>query len=523
MSDFEDSTVTYTEVSSPFVDLSDIRSPGVDAPLVMLEDPYAYVVAAFQAPPSLDYVPGPEEPEQAPPSPVYVPYVPELVYPKFMPPEDEVFPAEEQPLPAATSPTADSPGYVPESDLEEDPEEDDDEDLEEDPADYPAYGGDDGDDEDESSDDDEDDDVDIQGDEEEEEHPAPANSIVVALSVVDHTPSAEETELFEIDESAATPPPHPAYRVTATISIRDEPPTPFWSDTEVARLLVIPTPPPSPLSPWSSPLPHIPSPPLPPILSPLPVSSHSQAAMIQMRAEAPSTSHSLPPHIILSHTRVDTPPSGTLLLLPIPAPTSSPSLLLPFADHRADRPEVCLPPRKRLCFAFGPRYEVRESSSAPTARPTGGFRADYGFVATMDREIMRDLERDVGYEITDTWDEMLVCMPGALATDDTELGRRMTEFVTRVRQDTYKIYVRLDDEQTERQLMAGRLNMLYKDRCAYARIALLMEREARMSREAWGRSMDASDLARSEVMSLRTTVLGQQTVITELQAADCRR
>ncbi|GJR14891.1 hypothetical protein Tco_0797543 [Tanacetum coccineum] len=38
----------------------------------------------------------------------------------------------------------------------------------------------------------------------------------------------------------------------------------------------------------------------------------------------------------------------------------------------------------------------------------------------------------------------------------------------------------------------------------------LMERKARMSREAWGRSMDASDLAHSEVMSLRTTVFGQQ-------------
>ncbi|GKD99480.1 hypothetical protein Tco_1387464 [Tanacetum coccineum] len=35
--------------------------------------------------------------------------------------------------------------------------------------------------------------------------------------------------------------------------------------------------------------------------------------------------------------------------------------------------------------------------------------------------------------------------------------------------------------------------------------------------------MDASDLARSEVMSLHTTVLGQQAVITELQAADHRR
>ncbi|GKC43200.1 hypothetical protein Tco_1060922 [Tanacetum coccineum] len=99
----------------------------------------------------------------------------------------------------------------------------------------------------------------------------------------------------------------------------------------------------------------------------------------------------------------------------------------------------------------------------------------------------------------------------------------MTELATRVRQDTDEIYVRLDDEQTERQLMAGRLNMLYRDRRAHARTALLMEREARMSREAWGRSMDASDLARSEVMSLRTTVLGQQAVITELQAADRRR
>ncbi|GJR03211.1 putative reverse transcriptase domain-containing protein [Tanacetum coccineum] len=379
-------------------------------------------VTYTKAPPSPNYVAGPEEPEHAPPLPVYVPYVPEPAYPEFMPPEEEVLPIEEQPMPVALSPTANSLGY------------------------------------DESSDDDEDDDVNIEEDEE-EEHLAPADSIVVALPVVDHAPSTKDTESFETDESAATPPPHPAYRVTTRISIQDEPPTPFWSDTEVARLLAIPTLPPSPLSLWSSPLPQIPSPPLPPILSPLPVSSLPpasptyplgyRAAMIQLRAEAPSTSYSPPPHIILSHTRVDTPPSRTPPLLPIPLPTSSPSLLLPSADHGADRPEVCLPPRKRLCFAFGPRYEVGESSSAAAARPTGGFRADYGFVATMDREIRRDLERDLGYEITDTWEEMLVDMPGAPATDDTELGRWMTEFTTRVRQDTHEIYVRLDDEQTK--------------------------------------------------------------------------
>ncbi|GKB22899.1 hypothetical protein Tco_0862300 [Tanacetum coccineum] len=302
MSDSEDSTVTYTEVSNPFADLSDIGSPVVDGPPVMPEDPYAYMVAAFQAPPSPDYVPGPEEQEQAPPSPVYVPYVPEPAYPELMPPKDEVLPAEEQPLPAALSPTADSPGYVPESDPKEGPKEDDDEDPEEDPANYPADGGDNGNDEDESSDDDEDDDVDLEEEEEEEEeHLAPTDSTAVALPVVDHASYAEETEPFETDESAATPPPHLAYRVTARISIQDEPPIPFWSNTEVARLLAIPTPPLSPLSPWLSPLSQIPSLPLPSILSPLPVSSpppasptyplRYKAAMIWLRAKAPSTSH----------------------------------------------------------------------------------------------------------------------------------------------------------------------------------------------------------------------------------------
>ncbi|GJV27448.1 hypothetical protein Tco_1383896, partial [Tanacetum coccineum] len=367
---------------------------------------------------------------------------------------------------------------------------------------------------------------------------APADSTNVALPSVDHAPSAEETEPFETDEFAGTPPPHPAYRVTARISIQDEPPTPFWSDIEVATLLAIPTPPPSPLSPWSSPLPQITSPPLP-VSPPLPLVPPPllvsptyplgyRATMIRLRVESPSTSHSPLPHIILSHTRADTPPSGTPPLgtpplLPIPLRTSSPPLHLPSADHRVDRSEVCLPPQKRLCIPLGPRFEVGESSYAAAARPTRGFRVNYGFVATIDKEIIRDLERDVGYGITDTWDEMLVDMPGAPATDDTELCRRMIEFATRVRQDTDEIYVRLDDEQTKRQLMAGLLNMLYRDRRAHARTALLMEREARMSREAWGRSMDASDLARLEVMSLRTTVLGQQAVITELQAADHSR
>ncbi|GJR36199.1 hypothetical protein Tco_1211883 [Tanacetum coccineum] len=486
MSDSDESGVTHTEISSPFEDLSDIGSPGVVGPEHeglpwMLDDPYVQV--ALQAPPSPDYIPGPEEP-QSPPLPDFIP---KSVYLEYMPQEDEVFLAEEQPLSAAASPTAQSPDYVPESDPEADPKEDDDEDPEEDPVDYLADGGDDDDDKDESSEDDDEVDIEANDDDEEEEHPAPADSVVVALPAANQASSVEEIEPFKTDESAATPPPHPAYRVTARISIPAPVPTPVWSDAEVPRLLAISTLPSSPLSPWSSPLPQIPSlplplipspslPVLPPLLvsSPVPVLSPSpptspihllgyRAAMIRLRAEAASTCHSLPLPlpIILSHTRPAAPSSRT------------PPLHLLSTDHREDIPEVTLPPRKRLGIALGPTYEVGESSSTTAARPTGGLRAYYGFVSTMDREIRGDSERDVGYRITNLWDEIVETLQGALLLD-------------------------------------GRLNMLFRDRDAHARTARLMETEARMSREAWGRSMGASDLARVEVMSLRTTVLAQQ-------------
>ncbi|GJX41899.1 hypothetical protein Tco_0256889 [Tanacetum coccineum] len=223
------------------------------------------------------------------------------------------------------------------------------------------------------------------------------------------------------------------------------------------------------LSPLPPPLPQIPSPPLlvsspVRVLSPSPPASPIRplgyrAAMIRLRAEAASTSHSLPlpPPIILSHTRPDAPSSGR------------PPLLLPSTNRREDRPKVTLPPQKRLGIALVPTYEVGESSSAVAARPAGGLRADYGFLAIMDREIMRDLERDVGYGITDSWDEIVEAMQGAPASADTKLGRHMTELETRVR-----------------------------DKHAHARTARLMEAEARMPREAWGRSMDVSDLARAE-------------------------
>ncbi|GKD85031.1 hypothetical protein Tco_1356185 [Tanacetum coccineum] len=114
-------------------------------------------------------------------------------------------------------------------------------------------------------------------------------------------------------------------------------------------------------------------------------------------------------------------------------------------------------------------------------------------------------------------------MPGAPATNETELGQRMANFVTTFRQDTNEIYVRLGEAQDERSLMRGRLSMLFRDRRAHAHTALLIEREARISCEAWRRSMDTSDLAGFEVMALRTQVVAHQSKIAGLRAADRTR
>ncbi|GJS43202.1 hypothetical protein Tco_0568245 [Tanacetum coccineum] len=426
MSDSEDSTVTYTEISSPYEDLSDIGSPGAEGPI-------------FQDPPSPDYVPGPEEPEQAPPSPMYI--VSEPVYPEFLPEDD--------------------------SDPEEDPEEDDEEDPEEDPADYPADRGDDRDDEEPSDDDDDDDD-----DAEEEEHLAPADPAAVAYS--------------------ADQDPYLAYRVTARMSIRPQAPAPFLSEEVAKRLLGLLNYSTSITfsSPYSSPLPQIPSPPLP-IPSPPPNSPTYVEGSLGSRA------------------------AGIRQRDALPSPV-----------HETEIPEICLPLRKRPCRTTpGPGYEVGESSAAGAARQVGPAtaRADlYGFADMLDAAPGRQTSRELGYGITDTWDGTGRSLPGD-CTDLPRGGHQRVMSGYTVDQEDRIYYSQLDDARHDRALLRARVNMLYRDRPFHRRTALLMEEEARVSHAAWAQSMDACDQVRSEGISLRTTVMAQQSEIAELQAADRRR
>ncbi|GKB51308.1 hypothetical protein Tco_0902061, partial [Tanacetum coccineum] len=201
---------------------------GIDGLPMMLEDPYAYVEAALQAPPSPDFVPGPKDPKQAPPSPDYVP-CPE--YLGYLAPADDEIVAEDQPYAEDASPTTNSPGYIAKPDPEEDPEEEDDKDPTEGPADYPSNRDDDEEEEESSGDnaDKEEEDED-EDEEEEEEHLALTKSVL---------------------------PPQTGTR-GARMTVRPQPPMAASTKAliaSVAARLPLPSPPPSPLTSYSSPLP----------------------------------------------------------------------------------------------------------------------------------------------------------------------------------------------------------------------------------------------------------------------------
>nr|GEV98493.1 hypothetical protein [Tanacetum cinerariifolium] len=309
------------------------------------------------APPSPDYILGPEEP-QTPPSPqdedehelMFIQphdpdFVPEPIYPEYILLVDEhILSAKEQPLPPVVSPTAESSGYVAESDPEEDPEEYEEDEAEDGPVDYPMDGGDDGDGDDDGNSlgyDADDEDEDNEDEEKEEEHLAPADSTMV-IPIDELVAPSEETE------PTIPPPSTNTTTIGSRITIRPQTSISLSPEAEVERLLAMPTTPPSPLT----------------SLSPPSAREHLDRCMIPAALPSP------------------------------PLPPSS--YLPPPVDRRDGILESEQPPRKRLCLAtLGSRYDVGESS-------TRGRGIDYRFANTVEAEMRhRDIKK-VGYRIRDT-------------------------------------------------------------------------------------------------------------------------
>nr|GEU35809.1 reverse transcriptase domain-containing protein [Tanacetum cinerariifolium] len=207
MSSNSHATITYTLMSSYEVIVNGYFGIPID-PL----DLYA--------PPSPDYILGPE-------------------YPVYLPPADDVLPAEEQPLPATVSLTAESPGYITDSEPEMEPEEDDgdDEKSEGDSIEYPTSRGDDdadddGDDFSEDDADDEDEEESSDSEDEEEEHLAPTVPTPALHSSIPASKDSDETEPFEDGKTASTPPPF-GYRVAARITVQPHILIPFRLDESI--------------------------------------------------------------------------------------------------------------------------------------------------------------------------------------------------------------------------------------------------------------------------------------------------
>ncbi|GKB88272.1 hypothetical protein Tco_0960544 [Tanacetum coccineum] len=193
-----------------------------------------------------------------------------------------------------------------------------------------------------------------------------------------------------------------------------------------------------------------------------------RAAMIWLRAETPSTSH------------------------PLPLPTSLPLLQLLSSDHRTDRPEITLPPRKRLGIDLGPRYELGESSAIAATRLIGGRRTDYGFIGTMDTEIRRQRAEEVSYGIRDVW------------IDPREA----------IKED---IYVVIEDTQDRQTQIYQSVGTLVDDSQYHYETARLLDQEALVSREAWGRSIEVDYQRQVQLTKALELLKGLQTQMAEFQ------
>ncbi|GKC67835.1 hypothetical protein Tco_1100433 [Tanacetum coccineum] len=97
--------------------------------------------------------------------------------------------------------------------------------------------------------------------------------------------------------------------------------------------------------------------------------------------------------------------------------------------------------------------------------------------------------------IIDTWDDLVGAIEEIAPTTLEGVNQRVTNLSTTVEQETTIMYGMMEDAQDDRALLRARVKLLYRD----------------------------SDYARSDVMSLRTTIVGQRALISELQSADHKR
>ncbi|GJZ07862.1 putative reverse transcriptase domain-containing protein [Tanacetum coccineum] len=421
----------------------------------------------------------------APPSPNYIPCLADPQTPPVLQDEDEREAMFIQPHDPDYVPEPIYPEYIPLEDehvflVEEHQSHDDDG-----PVDYPMDGGDDGDDDDGDSSrddvDDEEEDEEDEEEEDEEEHPAPADFAVIIPTVKPDSPPKGTEPIM--------PPPSTDISTTgARITVRLQASISLPPEAEVERLLAIPTP------------------------SPLPPISLSPPSAGERLARCPPQIQTL--RIASTQALID---AVTAALPSPPLPPLPPSLYIPpSVDHRDDIPESEQPPRKRLCLStLSSRYEVGESS---TARPTEGRGIDYGFVNTVDAEARRQGISEVGYCIRDTWVDPTEAVYEIAHMTVGEVNTKVTELAELHEHDTQDLYALLEDAQDGRTRISQRVAMdsqrvdLAYNRIAHQETIQIVEEEAYASREAWAHAIGLIQTVHSELQTHREQVQMAETL-----------
>nr|GEZ21352.1 hypothetical protein [Tanacetum cinerariifolium] len=170
-------------------------------------------------------------------------------------------------------------------------------------------------------------------------------------------------------------------------------------------------------------------------------------------------------------------------------------------DERADRPEVTLPPQKRLSIVHRPGYEAGESSAAATARTIEVRRADYGFVGFVEVKIRRRIAEDIGYGIRDAWIDLQYIAEEEALTTVEGVNTRVTELAAVQEQDIYAV---MEDAQRRQMEMFQRVETLVDDSRYHYETGRLVDQEARCSREAWAHSIGLSLVVHFELQEYMT-------------------
>nr|GEU67425.1 hypothetical protein [Tanacetum cinerariifolium] len=170
-------------------------------------------------------------------------------------------------------------------------------------------------------------------------------------------------------------------------------------------------------------------------------------------------------------------------------PADSTVVALPVVDHVSSE-------EKRLRFASPtPSQEVGVSSAAGAARqnepaiakddPYSLVREElYEFVDRVDVAPEHPMSKELGYGIMDTWDELVGASKEIAPTTLQGVNKRVTDLSTIIEQETTIMYGMMEEAQDDRSQLRGRVNLLYRDIHVHRHLVVMIEREARMAREA---------------------------------------